>query len=133
MSEYSAAWMRPLAPMSAEFGLPHWVFGLFAYAFAGQDRIVAAFIEDGLAQLGLIDFHSGKLERLDVPFTRIVSVRTDGGDRVVFCGGDSDKPGSVVLLDLGSRSHKILKQSFAVANDPAINKYFTKVQPVAFP
>ena len=23
---------RPLAPMSAEFGLPHWVFGLFTYA-----------------------------------------------------------------------------------------------------
>src|SRR5262249_39762072 len=93
---------RPLAPMRAELGQPQWQFGLSTYAFAGKNRLVAAYVENGLGSLALIDLASVKLTRLDLPFTAFASVRADGGDRVVFVGGASDRPTSIVRLDLAS-------------------------------
>jgi len=124
---------RPLAPMAAEFGQPQWVFGMSTYAFAGRDRIVAAYSASGLGRLALIMLGSGRLTDLDLPFSAFSSVRTDGGDRVVFVGAAPDRPTSVVELDLASVAHKVLKRSTEVAADPAIARYFTTVEPVEFP
>ena len=61
--------------MEAEFGLPQWVFGLSTYAFESANRIVCAFAEQGIWRLGLIDTASGKLERIETPYTEISFVR----------------------------------------------------------
>ncbi|MGP0091634.1 MAG: prolyl oligopeptidase family serine peptidase [Xanthobacteraceae bacterium] len=122
-----------LAPMAAEFGLPQWNFGLSTYAFAGRERIVASYARAGLGRLAVIDLPSGKLTELDLPFTQFSSVRADGGDRVVFSAGAPDRPSSIVLFDLASRTHKVVKQSTDVADDPNVSRYFTKVEPIEFP
>jgi len=124
---------RPLAPMAAEFGQPQWVFGMSTYAFAGPDRIVAAYSASGLGRLAVIALRSGRLTDLALPFSAFSSVRTDGGDRVAFIGAAPDRPASVVELDLGSGAHKVLKRSTEVAHDPAIARCFTTVEPVEFP
>lgn len=124
---------RHLAPMSSDFGDAQWSFGMSTYAFAGRNRLVTAYTVAGLGRLALLDMVSGRLTNLDLPFTEFSSVHADGGDRVVFCGGASDTPSSIVLLDLGSNKHQILKQSTSVANDPEIRTYLSKVQPVEFP
>ena len=124
---------RPLAPMRAEFGQPQWQFGLSTYAFAGRNRLVAAYVENGLGNLALIDLASGKLTRLDLPFTYFDSVRADGGDRVVFRGAASDRPTSIVRLDLASNKHQILRRSTEVADDEAIKRCLAPVQPIEFP
>ena len=123
---------RPLAPMAAEFGRPQWVFGMSAYAFAGPGRIVASYIEKGLARLGLIDVATGSLKPLDLPYTDIGSVRA-AGDRVVFRGGSANTAAGIVLLDLGSGRVETLRSSAAAAGDPAIARYFTGVEPIEFP
>src|SRR5579883_3447403 len=46
---------RAIAPMSAEFGEPQWVFGMSTYAFAGANRIVCTYTEHGLGRLAAID------------------------------------------------------------------------------
>src|SRR5262249_60276728 len=51
---------RALAPMRAEFGQPQGQFGMSTYDFAGRDRLVAAYVENGLGKLALIELTSGK-------------------------------------------------------------------------
>jgi dipeptidyl aminopeptidase/acylaminoacyl peptidase len=61
-------------------------------------------------------------------------VRADG-DRVVFRGGASDRPTSIVTLDLLSRQSRILKQATDLLDrtELRIADYITKVEPVEFP
>jgi len=124
---------RPLAPMHAEFGQPQWQFGMSTYAFAGRNRLVAAYVENGLGSLGLIDLDSGKLTRLDLPFNAFASVRADGGDRVVFVGGAVDRPSGIVRLDLASGKHQVLRRATEVADDEAIKRCLAPVQAIEFP
>src|SRR6202011_4559420 len=102
-------------------------------AFAGRNRIVAAYVENGLGSLALIDLASGGLTRLDLPFTDFSSVRADGGDRVVFRGGAFDRPPSIVRLDLASNKHQVLRRSTDVADDEAIKRCLAPVQAIEFP
>jgi dipeptidyl aminopeptidase/acylaminoacyl peptidase len=124
---------KPLAPRSAEFAQPQWTFGMSSYAFAGRDRLVASYIENGIGRLALVDLESGRLTDINVPFSEFRSLRGDGGDLVVFVGGAYDRPASVVLYDLGSRTHRVLQQANNVADDPELRKYLAPPQPVAFP
>jgi dipeptidyl aminopeptidase/acylaminoacyl peptidase len=124
---------RALAPMRAEFGQPQWQFGMSTYAFAGRNRIVAAYVENGLGSLALIDLDSGKLTRLDLPFTDLSSVQADGGDRVVFRAGAVDQPPSIVRLDLASRKHQVLRRATEVVDDESVKRCLAPVQAVEFP
>jgi len=121
-----------VAPMEAEFGQPQWVFGMSTYAFAGADRLVCTYVSQGLGQLAAIDLQSGRVTKLDLPYTDYWSVRAEG-DRVVFRGGSSTIPGSFVSLDLSTGQSEILKRSTAIADDAGIAKYFTRVEAVEFP
>jgi dipeptidyl aminopeptidase/acylaminoacyl peptidase len=123
---------RALAPIAAEFGQAQWVFGLSTYAFAGRDRIIATYTAGGLGKLGVLDPRSGRLDVLDLPFHEFRYVRANG-THAAFCAGAPDIPTSVVLLDLGSRRHEVLKRGTDIADDPAIRRYFTKAEPVEFP
>jgi dipeptidyl aminopeptidase/acylaminoacyl peptidase len=123
-----------LAPMQAEFGVPQWVFGLSTYAFAGPDRIVCTYSQNGLGRLAVIDLPNGRLRNLDTPFTDFGSVRA-AGDQVAFRAGAPTLPGCIVTLDLRSGAHRIVKKSTDLLDDAAlrIGDYLTKVEPVEFP
>ena len=123
---------RALAPMAAEFGQAQWVFGLSTYAFAGSDRLITAYTVAGFGQLGVLDLHSGTIEPLDLPFREFRSVQANG-THAAFCAGAPDSPTSIVLLNLGSRRHEVLKRATDIADDPAIRRYFTKAEPIEFP
>ncbi|MGH7247153.1 MAG: S9 family peptidase, partial [Pseudomonadota bacterium] len=118
--------------MPAEFARAQWMFGMSMYAFAGPDRLVAAYVKNGLTNLARLDLASGELAQLDVPFTEISSVRANGQGRAVFCGGAPDRPTSVVRLDLASGACEVLKQTTEAATDPAIRRFFTTVKPITF-
>lgn len=126
--------VRSIAPMAAEFGQPQWVFGMATYAFAGSNRIVCSFVESGLGRLAVIDLATGALRRLDTPFTQFASLRANG-DQALFIAGAPSHPSSVVLLDLGSGDHRILKKSTEILDraDISIATYLTAVEPVTFP
>ncbi len=125
---------RPLVPMKAEFGVPHWLFGTSTFAFAGEKRIVCAYSQAGLGRLAVLDIVSETLTPLDLPFTEFGSVRADG-DRVVFRAGAPDHPASIVALDMGSGRHTILKKSTGIIDraEPPIADYLTRVETVEFP
>jgi dipeptidyl aminopeptidase/acylaminoacyl peptidase len=124
---------RCITPMQAEFARAQWNFGMSMYAFAGSDRIVAAYVRDGLTNLARLELASGQFTKLDLPFTEISSVRADARDRAVFCAGAPDTPPSIVQLDLGTGALRILKQATDVDNEPQLKRYFTAVKPISFP
>jgi dienelactone hydrolase len=125
---------RPLCPMQAEFGVAQWNFAMSTFAFAGAGRIVCAYTKTGLGHLATLDLASGTLQAIETEFTEFGSVHANG-DLVVFRGGASDRPTSIVTLDLASRQCRILKQATDLLNriDLRIADYLAKAEPVEFP
>ena len=132
--ELATGTARPLYPMQAEFGMPQWNFDMSTYAFAGARRIACVYAKAGLGHLATLDLASGSLQTIETGSTEFGSVRADG-DRVVFRGGVSDRPTSIVAFDLLSRQYRILKQATDLLDrlEQRITNYITKVEPVEFP
>jgi dienelactone hydrolase len=132
--ELATGTARPLCPMQAEFGMPQWNFDMSTYAFTGARRIACVYTKAGLGHLATLDLASGSLQTIETGFTEFGSVRADG-DRVVFRGGVSDRPTSIVAFDLLSRQYRILKQATDLLDrvEQRITNYITKVEPVEFP
>jgi dipeptidyl aminopeptidase/acylaminoacyl peptidase len=124
--------IRPLLPMEAEFAYPQWVFGLSTYAFAGAGRIVCSYTSQGLGRIGSLDLRSGRFTPIDLPYSDFSSVHALG-NRVVFRAGSATTPASFVLLDLNTGQAETVKQATEAAGDPAISRYFTRVESIEFP
>ena len=125
---------EPLAPMAAEFGMPLWKLGATTYACAGSDRIVCSYSKAGLGQLAVLDLKGKVLRPFETPFTEFSSVRVSG-DRAVFRAGASYHPASIVMLDLTSGAHRVLKKETDLLDQPGsrIADYLSTVRPVEFP
>ena len=121
---------HPLMPRQAEFGLPHWVFGLSCYAFVAEQQIACAFNENGFWSLGLLDASAQKLQKLAVEGSDFQYVRASS-QRIVVRAGSPDKPAAIVQLDLPSRVSKVLKES-APRPDAAIQPYLSIAEPFDF-
>jgi dipeptidyl aminopeptidase/acylaminoacyl peptidase len=100
---------EPLAPMAAEFGVPLWHLGASTYGCAGSDRLVCAYSTGGLGQLAVLDLRAKALRPFETPFTEFSFVRADS-NRVVCRAGAPNHPASIVMLDLISRRHRVLKK-----------------------
>jgi dipeptidyl aminopeptidase/acylaminoacyl peptidase len=126
--------MRPLAPMAAEFGLPQWLLGMSTYAFAGPNRIVCAYSQEGLGCLAVLDLATATLTPIATPFTEFGWIRA-AGDRAVFRAGAPDHPASIVALDLASGQHSVLKKATDILDrtDLQLGDYLTRVESVEFP
>jgi dipeptidyl aminopeptidase/acylaminoacyl peptidase len=121
--------VQPVCPAAAEFGAPQWIFGLSTYAFVSPDRIICAYAEQGWWRLGEIDIPTGKLERIDGPYTDIMYVRTMP-DRAVFWMGAAAEPFSIVELDLSTYKTKVLRRANSAQIDGG---YISEPQGVEFP
>jgi dipeptidyl aminopeptidase/acylaminoacyl peptidase len=95
---------------------------------------VCSYAAGGLGRLAVLDLKSKALQPLDLPFTEYGSLRADG-DRVVFRAGASNHPSCIVVLDLVSGQHRILKKATDLLDRPElrIGDCLTTVKPVEFP
>ena len=126
--------VQPLAPLAAEFGVPHWVFGTSTYALAGSDRLICSYSSSGLGRLAVLHLSTANLEPIETPFTELGSVRADG-DRVVFRAGAPDHPASIVALDLATAERRVLKKSTDILDrgQSPIADFLTRVEAIEFP
>lgn len=99
-----------LCEMEAEFGQPQWVFGQSTYAFVNAEKIVCAYVRNGVSHLALLDGTSGKLEEVKTSYEAIGYVRATD-DFVVFCGASPKEFPSIVRLDLRTRKTEVLRRS----------------------
>jgi dipeptidyl aminopeptidase/acylaminoacyl peptidase len=118
-----------LCEMNAEFGAPQWAFGMSTYAFESADRIVCAFVEQGIWHLATINTQSKEFERVDTPFTDITHVRATAG-RAVFRAASPTQPLAIVDLDLTTLERQVLQRGSAMDVDPA---YFSEATLIEFP
>jgi dipeptidyl aminopeptidase/acylaminoacyl peptidase len=122
--------IEPVLEMEAEFGKPQWNFNMSTYGFASEDRLVCAYLKDGIWRLGSIDTASGKLQPIATRFTDISQVRVDAG-RVVFLGGSGTEPLTLIALDLKSGVERVVRAS-AVVSD-SVRPYISAPEAIAFP
>jgi len=115
--------------IKAEFGAPQWVFGMSTYAFVSADKIVCAFVEQGIWRLGEIDTRIGELTRIETSYTDISSVHASG-DRALFRAGSPTQSLSIIDFDLTTRTSKILQRSNRIEVDTG---YISQPELVEFP
>jgi len=130
--DVSSKELSAVAPMAAEFGHPQWNLAKSTYAFVGGGGIVGTYSRHGRDSLVLIKA-GGKPSEINLPYTAIGSVQADGADHVAFVVGSPRSATSVVIYELPSGRERILKKSTQLADDPAINRHFTDVEPITFP
>lgn len=118
-----------LCTMEAEFGLPQWILGTSMYAFESDAAIICSLIEKGRATLARLSTHSGKLERIETPYSDVSYVRVAAG-RAVFRAGSPAQAASVVILDLSTLKTEALRR----ATDLQIDECYISVpQAIEFP
>lgn len=115
---YRDAEREPLLAMAAEFGAPHWVFGLSTYAFATPHRIVCAYNERGTWRLGLFDAAARTWRALATPYNDIGHVQANARRAVFIAAGPTTLP-EIVALDLATERLTVIRRSARVPVDPA--------------
>ena len=116
-------------PLEAEFGLPHWVFGMATYGFSAAGRIVTTFGVDGVAKLAEIDVGTGALRTIPVPYIDIAGLKARPGG-AVFVGAGLRAAAALVAVDLAHGRTEVLRRSTEIALDAAD---ISIAQPMDFP
>ncbi len=102
--------------MSADFGLPQWGLAMRRYGFLLDDRIAAAYVEDGIDRLGVIDGES--LLPVSAPFDVFGYSFATCGDQVFTTGGSGAEPMAVVRVDVDTEAVKYVRKSIEIDLDP---------------
>jgi dipeptidyl aminopeptidase/acylaminoacyl peptidase len=102
--------VESLCRIEAEFGVPQWVFNQSTYAFLNHEEILCAYIERGAAHLGLLNTTSGKLEKINTPFTSIGNVRASSGV-AVFTAASPTQSTAIYRFDPATRQVESLRVS----------------------
>ena len=122
--------VEALCPREADFAQPPWVFGMSSYAFAGRDRIVCTYWEDGVARLAQLDTATRALMPIDLPYTDYGSVRAREGE-AVFRAASPNEVAAIVRLDLASGKTEVLRRSSVI--QPEVAGFFSKPEHITFP
>lgn len=121
--------VEALYEMETEFGLPQWVFGMSTYAFNRENRIVCAYLENGVSRLTILDTEAKKLENIELAFTRIDGI-CGNSRNVFFIASSPSEPTSIVSYDPATRKFEILRRSSDLKIDPG---YISIPEAVEFP
>ena len=103
-----------LTPHNAEYGLPHWVFGMRTYGFTAGGDLIATRMTVDKHEIGRVHGHDsgGDFVAYDVPFASYDGIRIHG-DKAIFIAGHPSKAPMVVVLDTKTGDYDIIKQSVA--------------------
>ena len=114
--------------VDAEFGLPHWVFGMRTYDFNGPTRLAVTFQLDGISKLAEIDIGGGSVRTIPVPHIDMSGIRVADGV-AYYIGGSMRAPSAVAGVDLESGTVSVSRWSQEVDIDP---DSISLAQPVIF-
>ncbi|MDH4269376.1 MAG: S9 family peptidase, partial [Dehalococcoidia bacterium] len=118
-----------LCKMEAEFGVPHWSFGISTYGFESAGSIICSYIKDGSSYLASLDTSTRQIRAIDIPYTSIAFVQaTPGG--AVFIAGSPSEATAIIQLSRATGKIEVLRRSTEVAIDPG---YLSIPRAVEFP
>jgi dipeptidyl aminopeptidase/acylaminoacyl peptidase len=107
---------EPVTDLEAEFAFPDWWLGTTNYAFTAEGDIVATGRDHGVDRLYRIS-ESG-IARVDLPFTELGWIDVRGDEALLLAAGPHASE-AVVVLDLATGSHRVLRRSVVEDPDPA--------------
>ncbi|MEM8532304.1 MAG: S9 family peptidase [Chloroflexota bacterium] len=121
--------VEPLVEMTAECGLPQWIFGLNTYAFESPDSIIAAIKEQNVDRLARIATNNGALTWLETPYTEIRDPQVQDG-QLIFIGKSPILSPQVVHMNLATGQEAVLRKARDIALDP---QHLSLPQSIEFP
>ncbi len=121
--------IQPVAPMEAEFGEPHWVFGMSTYTFLEDGRIACKYSRDGFDHLALLIPGDLSVETVDAPFTSLGQLQS-AGEGLVFIGASPKQAASVITMDMTSNETVIVRTSLEHELDA---RYVSEPRSIVFP
>ena len=128
-SEGGLGGVESLYAMDAEFGLPHWVFGMSTYGFESASRIICTYTQKGSWYLASLDLQTKQLEVIETPYTDISSLQVASG-KAAFIAGSATEPTAIVQMDLLTQQIEVLRRSSELEID---TRYLSTPQTIAFP
>jgi dipeptidyl aminopeptidase/acylaminoacyl peptidase len=120
--------VEALCPMEAEFGAPHWVFGISTYTFE-SGRIICSYAKDGSRHLASLDLATRELREIHAPYTSIWGVRAGPGF-VALLAGSATEAESIVRLEMANGKLETLRRSTEVTLPP---EYLSLPEAIEFP
>jgi len=121
--------IETLYPISAEFGLPLWVFGMSTYGFSSAEKIICTYSKNGNWYLASLDTKTLQLQDINTPYTAIDSL-TVSGNQVLFIGSSPTESSAIVKLNLDTGELEVLRRSSQIVLDKG---YLSVPQPIEFP
>ena len=121
--------IEPMCEKAAEFGLPHWAFGMSTYAFASAERIICTYTENGTWHLASLNTQTKQLEEIRTPYTSISGIHV-ASSTLVFSAGSPTEAASITQLDLASQQMTVLRRSSSLTLDEG---YLSRPQAIEFP
>lgn len=121
--------IEPLCEKSAEFGLPHWIFGMCTYGFESAQSLICTYSENGIQHLARLDTKTLELTEILIPYASVGGLRVGSGF-AVFGAGSPTTPGVIARLDLQSGEVTVLRRSSELEIDPS---YLSIPEAIEFP
>ena len=120
---------QSICPMNAEFGGPHWGFGLHSYDFLNDSQIVCNYGIGNVYQLAVLDTETGNLNNLDLPYSDLGGVALNGQTLTTGAASPTTFP-ELITVDLETGKHAVFKQSTTLTLDSA---YYSVPETITFP
>ena len=115
--------------MEAEFGSPHWGFGLHSYDFLNESQIVCHYGIGNVYQLAVLDIETGSLRNLDLPYSDLGGISLN--DQTLTTGAASPITfPELITVNLQTGKHESFKQSTTLTLDQA---YYSVPETITFP
>ena len=120
---------QSICPMEAEFGSPHWGFGLHSYDFLNDSQIVCNYGIGNVCQLAVLDIETGNLNNLDLPYSDLGGISLN--DQTLTTGAASPITfPELITVNLQTGKHESFKQSTTLTLDEA---YYSVPETITFP
>ena len=120
---------QSVCPREAEFGGPHWVFGMHHYEFLDSGKIICCYSEKNLDQLALLNPETGELEDLDLLYTSIGNLSLSG-NRLLTVASSPTLFQEIIEIDLSTKTIQTIKTSTDLELDQA---YLSVPETIEFP
>ncbi|MDH3343366.1 MAG: DUF829 domain-containing protein, partial [Gammaproteobacteria bacterium] len=89
--------IQPVSHEQLEFGLPQWVFAQSSYAFSSNNTLVCAPINNGIANLSLLDTNTGSLSIISSEWNSFSSIQA-AGDHYAFIAASAQSFPEIISL-----------------------------------